>query len=324
MSKNDLLLDENYFGLKAISKSQISLFKKSPVLFWRSTPFNDFCSNWQETDATVFGNLAHTLILEPENFNAKHFIVDFGTSRKNKVYKQLKQENEAKGEYRSMVTQKEVERAMKMQKAITHHRLCKVVLDGVTTEAPLVWKDSRFRNGFEDVFTPTNRLCKAKMDGMKIIQNNGDIIVVDYKTTALMEQVIRDPTINNYQIQCAMYNEGVRANFGRDIKKFLFIMQSSKVGEENIISVVELGPATFEAGRVETYYYLEEMDRLLSRVESGQKANDVFIHQREFKPLVIDGNRRYVNTWQNFPDARLSNPKITLAQHKERLKFIKQ
>ena len=319
MEKN-LLKDSDYFALKAMSKSQVLQYMKSPVLFWRTTPFNPDCQNWQETDATVFGSLLHLLLLEPDNFHVKYIIHEFGRTRRNKKYLELKESFEESKEFRNIVSPSEVKRAMKMIRAIKENDLCKEVLDGVMTEAPLTWVDD-FRDEYDDIYEHTGLQFKSKMDGIKITQKQGKIIVVDYKSTGIFDRVSVDPIVNGFQTQAVCYNEGVRSKFGRDIDEFIFIIQNTAEGLEDMISIVRLGKETIKAGYQEFFSKIKEIKEKLDRVKNGENPSKVFKHQNSNNVIEINAKGGYISFWDAYTQDLYNFPNMTPDEFRQKLKF---
>lgn len=65
------LPDEEYFGLHAVSNSKLTDLCASPLQYWAS-----WRTTWKETDAMRFGKLFHCLLLEPEEFPLRYFLID--------------------------------------------------------------------------------------------------------------------------------------------------------------------------------------------------------------------------------------------------------
>ena len=217
------ITDAEYFGVKALSASQIKQFDKGAYWFWKSSPFNPDKEEEKETDALVFGKLCHCLLLEPDHFKEEYVIVDFGASRKNKKYEVAKEENPGK----IVITQDEFDRAMKMIENVKGHQLASMILDGATAEMPFMWTD-----------TATGMPCKAKLDAIKRTKNG--IVVIDYKTSSDIEGLLNWPQKLQYPLQCEFYCKAVEAKYGERPCEFVFIIQSNKEGEEDIVCVANV------------------------------------------------------------------------------------
>lgn len=214
------MTDAEYFSVPAISASQIKQFDKGAYWFWKTSPFNPDREPEKDIDALVFGKLCHCLLLEPEKFDEEYMVYDFGKLRSNKKYNEAKLENPNK----IIINQDELDHAKKMMAAIREHKLASLILDGATAEMPFMWVDKE-----------TGLPCKCKMDAIK--RTKGGIIIIDYKTSSDVEGVINWPQKLQYPLQADHYCRAVKEKYGEDPIEFIFIIQSNKVGEEDIIAV---------------------------------------------------------------------------------------
>lgn len=226
------ITDEEYFSVKALSASQIKQFDKGAYWFWKSSPFNPDKEPEKETDALVFGKLCHCLLLEPAHFKNEYAISDFGATRKNKKYEAAKAENPGK----IVINQEELDRAMKMIQNVKDHRLASMILDGATAEMPFMWTDKE-----------TGMPCKAKLDAIKRTKNG--IVVIDYKTSSDIESVLNWPQKLQYPLQAQFYAQAVEAKYGEKPCEFVFIIQSNKEGEEDVVCVANVEYETQEVAK---------------------------------------------------------------------------
>lgn len=217
------MTDSEYFSLPALSASQIKIFDKGAYWFWKSTPFNPDREESKETDALIFGKLCHCLLLEPDLFIDEYLIADFGKSRLNKKYEEAKRANPNT----ILISQDEYDHAVKMMTALKEHHLASLILDGATAEMPFVWTDKE-----------TGLLCKCKMDAIK--RTKQGIIVIDYKTSSDIDSVINWPQKLQYPLQADFYCRAVKEKYGEAPIEFVFIIQSNKEGEEDIIAVANV------------------------------------------------------------------------------------
>lgn len=226
------ITDAEYFGVKALSASQIKQFDKGAYWFWKSSPYNPDKEPEKETDALIFGKLCHCLLLEPAHLQNEYAIVDFGASRKNKKYEAAKEENPGK----IVITQDELDRAMKMIANVKEHKLASTILDGATAEMPFMWTDKE-----------TGMPCKAKLDAIKRTKNG--IVVIDYKTSSDIEGLLNWPQKLQYPLQAEFYSRAVEAKYGERPCEFVFIIQSNKEGEEDIVCVANVEYETQECAK---------------------------------------------------------------------------
>lgn len=226
------ITDAEYFGVKALSASQIKQFDKGAYWFWKSSPYNPDKEPEKETDALIFGKLCHCLLLEPAHLQNEYAIVDFGASRKNKKYEAAKEENPGK----IVITQDELDRAMKMIAKVKEHKLASTILDGATAEMPFMWTDKE-----------TGMPCKAKLDAIKRTKNG--IVVIDYKTSSDIEGLLNWPQKLQYPLQAEFYSRAVEAKYGERPCEFVFVIQSNKEGEEDIVCVANVEYETQECAK---------------------------------------------------------------------------
>lgn len=102
--------------------------------------------------------------------------------------------------------------AIEMSNAVEKNSLAKKLLSG-ETEKPLFWVDEMTGEG-----------CKCRLDSF--LRKGDKLIIVDYKTTenAETEAFTRSAVQYGYDLQAAMYSEGVKANYNTD-PIFVFVVQ---------------------------------------------------------------------------------------------------
>lgn len=248
--------DAEYFAYKAVSASQIKTFEKSAYDFWKSSPFNPNKEPDVETDALIFGGLAHCLLLEPEEASKRYVIGDFGASRRNKAYTALKADNPDK----IIINKEEWEHALKMLACLRSHPLAAEIITGATTEYPIIWKNEE-----NDI------LCKAKIDAIK--RTNSGLVVIDYKTSSDIDGVIKWAEKLQYPLQAAHYCEAVREKYGEYPAEFVFILQSNVIGREDVIAVANIDMETFEAAQSIWAKDIYDISHKLKLFEEKQDPN---------------------------------------------------
>lgn len=215
--------DNAYFAYKALSASQIKTFDKSKHEFWMSSPFNPNKAPEKETDALIFGKLAHCILLEPEEVHKRFLVMDWGTKTRGVKYEDAKLKNPGK----IIVSPAEYDKAMKMLANVRNHPLAREIINGAMCEVPFTWNDEL-----------TGLPCKCKMDALK--NTRSGLVIVDYKTSSDIPGLLRWAEKLQYPLQDAFYCEGVKAKYGEDPVEFVFIVQSSKEGEEDVVTVVNV------------------------------------------------------------------------------------
>lgn len=250
------ITDAEYFGVKAISASQIKQYDRGAYWFWKTSPYNDEKGPEQETDALVFGKLCHCLLLEPDHLHNEYAVVDFGASRKNKKYETAKEENPGK----IVITQNELDRAMKMIENVKAHSLASMILDGATAEMPFMWTDKE-----------TGMPCKAKLDAIKRTKNG--IVVIDYKTSSEIDGLLNWPQKLQYPLQAEFYSRAVEAKYGQRPCEFVFIIQSNKEGEEDIVCVANVEYETQEVAKSIVDFHMQAIKEKLKLWEETHDKN---------------------------------------------------
>lgn len=221
----DMDNDKEYFALKALSASQIKTYNEDegPYRFWKKSVFNPNREEDNlESDALVFGKLAHCMLLEFEEVEKRYLIADWGTKSRNTVkYKDFAAAHPDK----IIVSKEEYQRAGKMLANIRSHKLANSIITGATTELPIVWRDDE-----------TGLLMKCKVDALKRTKNG--IVVIDYKTSSDVAGFIKWPHKLSYYLQDVVYRQAIKEKYGEEATDFIFIMQSSKEGEEDLIAIL--------------------------------------------------------------------------------------
>ena len=216
------MTDAEYFSMPAVSASQIKAWDKGAYWFWKTSPFNPDRVQEEDSDAMMFGKLAHCMLLEPEKLNDEFEVADFGKTRANKKYQELKATTK-----KMLVTADEYAHASKMMVEIGNHSLASAIIDGATAEMPYFWIDDE-----------TKLYCKCKIDAIKRTKNG--IVVIDYKTSSDIQGVLNWPQKLQYPLQADFYCRAVEKKYGEKPCEFVFIIQSNKPGEEDVIAVANV------------------------------------------------------------------------------------
>lgn len=203
------MTEKEYRSHPAISRSELWKIKESPEKFmhYKNNPI-------QPTQALVFGQALHKLVLEPKTF-ADEFAIspdfNFRTKAGKEAYVSFK---ESVGE-RIVLKNDEFNLAFQMSEKILNNDFCKTLLSGAK-EVPYFWTDEF-----------TGEQCKCRADCVTKID---DITyIVDLKTCDNADTaVFRNKAIDyGYHVQTAMYMDGVKANIGGECA-FVFIAIEKK------------------------------------------------------------------------------------------------
>lgn len=244
------ITDEEYFKIKAISASQIKQYDKGAYYFWKNSPFNPDKKEEEESNALVFGKLSHCMLLEPQLVEKEYKIYDFGKLRSNKKYLDAKEQYPGK----IIVNQEEYDHASRMISEIRQHKLASTILNGATAEMPFIWKDKK-----------TGLLCKAKLDAIK--RTKQGLVVIDYKTSSDIEGVLNWPQKLQYPLQSEFYSRAVEEKYGEKPIEFVFVIQSNKEGEEDIVAVANVEYETQMVAQSIVDHHMMEIKEKLERWE---------------------------------------------------------
>ena len=248
------MTDEEYFALKALSASQIKQYDKGAYWFWKSSPFNPDKEPEKASAALVFGKLCHCMLLEPDEVEKRFVMVDFGKTRTNKKYA------EAVAQYpgKEIVSEDEMRQAEKMIYEISQHPLASRIVAGATAEMPYIWTD-------KDTGLP----CKCKIDAIKRTKNG--IVVIDYKTSSDIQSVLNWPQKLQYPLQAEFYSRAVKEKYGEEPCEFIFIIQSNKEGEEDIIAVANV---EYDTGLVAKDIVKSHMQSIADKLKAWDETHN--------------------------------------------------
>ena len=166
------------------------------------------------TPALIFGQLLHAMVLQPELLDDMFAVAPI-CDRRTTVGKKLWAEFEEQSDGKTAVTGEMVETAVEMKNKLLCNDFVAQLLNG-EREKPFFWVDDM-----------TKEECKCRVDAITNI--NGMDIIVDLKTAenADTDTFMRHAVKYGYNLQAAMYSEGVKANTGKDYA-FVFIVIEKK------------------------------------------------------------------------------------------------
>lgn len=207
-------------GEKPLSFSSLKAFKESPKDFIK------YClREKEETEAMFFGSLVHCMVLEPDQFYYRYFILDDtakcleigGKSpRATNAYKEWKQELIARNFGKKLVPVNIHQQAEIMASGITHnYAAARIMKMAPEREKKIEWQYKNFRfHGFVDM--------------------NGEV-VIDLKTCADANprKFQYEARQNNYPLQGGMYLTGLKEN------KPYYIIAADKKGGVSVHCLTE-------------------------------------------------------------------------------------
>ena len=223
---------EEYHRHGSVSKSQLDQFAKSPAHYLAS-----LTTPRKETPAMRIGSIFHGMVLEPERVKiAVAPVCDKRTKDGKATWEAFCLENAGA----EIVTAEEGEMLNGMAASIKAHPAASALLSGRgIAEGSCFWYDER-----------SGELCRCRPDWFR-----EDGIIVDLKTTedASLDGFTRSVAKYNYQVQAAMYADGVEWATGSPVKAFAFI--ACEKTPPYAVQCFQLDFQATEAGRV-TYQNL--------------------------------------------------------------------
>lgn len=247
--------DEEYFALKALSKSQVKHWDAGyPKAFWDNCVFNPEHGPLELTDSMAFGKLSHAFVLTPDIVKSEFTINDeLGKTRNNKKWKEA-QANET----RTIVRMEEVDHAQRMASALAQYEIIRNLLRDAKAEQPYSWQDESWGP------------CKAKLDLIKNTEEG--LYCIDYKTTGKIDNSLYYIDSNSFQYDVGFYNRLAKIKYGKGLEKFIFIFQSTGEGEEHKIRIKSISGNQLEACEIATDIAVQAILKRLQRWKEGDPA----------------------------------------------------
>jgi len=198
---------EAYHSTDGLSRSGLMEFKKSPSHYWNAY-LNENAPAREATDAMVFGNAFHTMVLEPNTFDQRYAILPEGIDRRTKQGKEDFADFMSKSIGKTVIKGDQLETLRQMQQSVYKHPQAWDLISGALYEHSLFWNDPH-----------TGVKCKTRPD---IWHHN---MTADLKTISSADERTfqRAMVQHGYHFQAAMNREGIFHNDGKDIKNHTFI-----------------------------------------------------------------------------------------------------
>jgi len=236
--------DQEYYGdWEYTTNSQLGYIKKG----WE---YYDMMKRGGMIDSPAlrFGNLVHTLILEPKEFQRKFVVINpedrpepnkSMASKLNKAWKIKMEEREG-----IVIGMDQYNLALNLRDKLSRIDEVKAILDNSEKEVPKCWIDFN-----------TMRKCKGKAD---IVVDGGDMLV-DIKTTSKPISEFRKSAYRyNYHRQAAFYLDGFGA------KEFVFIVVETQ--EPYQVGIFRCTENFIDQGRQEYISLLEMLNQPKTKV----------------------------------------------------------
>lgn len=198
------MTEQEYRKNPAVSRSDLWRIRESPQKFkyYKDNP-------QAPSPSLVFGQLFHKMLLEPGTV-WDDFAVAPDANRRTKEGKEIWRKFSELNEGKTIITPDMLERSSAMCESVHNEILAKKLLLG-EREKPFFWIDEI-----------TGEACKCRVDCLNM--NYEQPIIIDVKTTsdASTEAFIRSSINYGYDLQAAMYSEGVEKNI-EEKPLFVFI-----------------------------------------------------------------------------------------------------
>lgn len=200
----------------------------------------------EQTPAMAFGSACHKLVLEPDGFFDEFAlapIADKRTKDGKAIWEAFMAENAGK----TLVKPEDMEDMNGMEAAILLCPLAKELIRGEhQAEVPIFWTDPE-----------TGEKCKAKLDIVR--QEDGQYVIVDYKTTAHADTEHFNRSIFDfgYHFQAGFYTEGLMHSLKLDYRpRFIFVAQEKKA--PYAVNVIEVSEDVMKVGVAKFHELLEK------------------------------------------------------------------
>jgi exodeoxyribonuclease VIII len=256
-----MLTNDNYHQDRThISASGLKQIAKSPRHYWNK--YLNPAYKEEPTAAMAFGNVVHTLMLEPKEFELRYAVapdVNKTTKDGKAAYTAFAEANEGK----EFISSKDFATATAMIEQAKLNPIITELLDLSEKEAM-------------HTFEILGVACKMKADAINIF--DGCIIDVKTCTDASPIGFGKDAYNLGYLLQAAFYLDGYYFATGKDLKRFIFIAME-KTAPYNV-AIYEMDKEQIEIGRQQ---YLAA----LQTYKSCKAANKWHAYGDEIQPLQL-------------------------------------
>lgn len=216
------MTEKEYRSHPAVSRSELWRISESPQKF---RYFKDHPE--EPTPALLFGQVFHKLALEPETFEAE-YIVAPEVNRRTNAGKQAWAEFMEEHADKTIIPVEMYAQAKEMCDALYAVPFAQKLLNG-SREVPFFWTDET-----------TGEACKCRADCLNT--NYSQPIVVDVKSAAdaSTEAFSRDAIKYGYDLQAAMYSEGVALGIQQKPLFVFIVVEKDPPYAVNILQADEL------------------------------------------------------------------------------------
>lgn len=223
-----------YHTCPGISKSGVMLLLQSPLHYWHA--YHSGQPKREPTPAMVMGSLVHTLVLEPEKFEAE-YIVAPDISRRSNAGKEAWLAFEREAGSRQIISQEQLDEARKVVSAVRGHPFAGPALSGGKAEQSYFWHDP----------LTGDVLCKCRPDYVRKMVSG--VVLLDLKTTddASPEAFSRACANFGYHVSAAMSMDGYEHATGTRPLAYKFVVVEKSA--PYAVAVYELEERAIQKGR---------------------------------------------------------------------------
>lgn len=214
-----------YHASAPLSKSRLWEMRKTPQYFrW----FEEHRAEIPVTDAMVMGSAFHKLVLEPDGFESE-FAVCPTVDRRTKAGKEAWAAFQTDSGGKTVLMEWMYAQVSAMAEAVKAHPMARFLTTDGEVETSIYYKDDL--TGIE---------CKVRPD--IIVRDKHGRIIVDLKScvSAATEDFRRQAINMGYDMQAAMYREGVKAETGEECRFIFVAVEKEPPYLINIINCDEL------------------------------------------------------------------------------------
>lgn len=244
-----------YAAVDAVNWSTLKWMRESPLVYRHR-----LLHGYADTPALAMGRVTHTLVFEPQKFDAEYAIWD-GGDRRGADWKEFAQANAG----RTIFKPAEIETAVAMADAVRNHPLVQPYLAGGLFEHAVQWEDM-----------DTGIACKARPDW--IIPSTR--ILLDLKTavSADSRRFGSAAARYGYHLQMAMYRNAITYGLGWAPNKVKIVVVEKDAPHE--VSIFDVPEDALDAAA-------EEVADLLRRVQVCRQTNTWPGRYLEEQPLAL-------------------------------------
>lgn len=228
-------IDDPVEGGSLNSSAIKTLLLDCPLRYWLGSPLNPDRDPEDHKKHYSMGSLIHDiLLLGGENIHKRYHLLspEWKDFRKKGAQEER---DEAMARGLMVIKQADLDKAKEVASYALANPRINNIFDGLETEQTLIWKCKE-----------TGVMCRVRFDGF----NHEQLFGMDYKTSksAQPREFSRAVGDYGYYIQAAMYMEGYKAVFGKELKKFWFIVQ--EIDQPEMMAAIELDNEALEWGKL--------------------------------------------------------------------------